>query len=302
MGVSNVVSRGSTSSLPSISSSIITRGSGGVEGCRRPAFFRERALVVRVKIEPAQDFTFLFFFFLIEEFLLADRCPHSMMTGGVSCPDDEFAMSEDLDIVPVEWELSGRDLVGEPETANGSLLNNDHLFGVLAGLRLAGEPESPCGRLISNGMEFRLRGDCGSPSSVWIVCVRSKIAPAVLGRDPLFLLEAGESGAVGVSRSGPLEFVMEAIDETLPEPECPGRTVTVLPVSVEITDSGRGINSRVSENPTRARAVGFVSILISGVGGSVAAMTGSWTSAARIAVSSDSDFEESLLISGKDPT
>lgn len=43
------------------------------------------------------------------------------------------------------------------------------------------------------------------------------------------------------------------IEETLPDPEWPGRAVTVLDVSFETSESGRGINSKVSENPTLAR-------------------------------------------------
>lgn len=125
----------------------------------------------------------------------------------------------------------------------------------------------------------------------------------MLGRDsPPFLLEDGELGTLGVSRPAAFEFVIEAMDETLPEPECPGRAVTVLPVSVEIKDNGRGMNSSVSENPTRERAVGFDSILISGVGGPDADRIGERTVACCITATSDSDFDESLLISGNDPT
>ena len=102
-------------------------------------------------------------------------------------------------------------------------------------------------------MELRLRGDCGSSSATCGVWLRSRTAPAVLGREPLILLESGEPRTlVGVSRPA-LVFVAEVIDETLPETEWPGRTVAVLPVSVDTMESGRGMNSRVSENPTRAR-------------------------------------------------
>lgn len=41
--------------------------------------------------------------------------------------------------------------------------------------------------------------------------------------------------------------------EMLPETECPGLAVAVLDVSLEISDSGRGINSTVSEKPTLER-------------------------------------------------
>jgi hypothetical protein len=46
---------------------------------------------------------------------------------------------------------------------------------------------------------------------------------------------------------------VDTIEERLPETECPGRTVTVLDVSFETKDKGRGMNSRVSEKPTRVR-------------------------------------------------
>jgi hypothetical protein len=42
------------------------------------------------------------------------------------------------------------------------------------------------------------------------------------------------------------------MDEMLPETECPGRAVIVLDVSLETSESGLGMNSSVSENPTRA--------------------------------------------------
>jgi hypothetical protein len=44
-------------------------------------------------------------------------------------------------------------------------------------------------------------------------------------------------------------------DEMLPDTEWPGRTV--LDVSVETTDSGLGMYSKVSENPTLFRPAGF---------------------------------------------
>lgn len=47
-------------------------------------------------------------------------------------------------------------------------------------------------------------------------------------------------------------------DEMLPETECPGRAVTVLEVSLDTRDNGRGMNSKVSENPTLLRAWGLI--------------------------------------------
>lgn len=46
--------------------------------------------------------------------------------------------------------------------------------------------------------------------------------------------------------------------------QCPGRAVTVLDVSLDTKDSGRGMNSRVSEKPTRAL---FVVLAGLGLGG-----------------------------------
>jgi len=43
---------------------------------------------------------------------------------------------------------------------------------------------------------------------------------------------------------------METIEERLSEIECPWRSVTVLEASLETNESGRGINSILSENPT----------------------------------------------------
>jgi len=51
--------------------------------------------------------------------------------------------------------------------------------------------------------------------------------------------------------------VSEITDEMLPERECPGRAVTVLEVSLETSDRGLGMNSRVSEKPTLLREGNF---------------------------------------------
>ena len=103
-------------------------------------------------------------------------------------------------------------------------------------------------------MELRLRGDCGSSSVTCGVWLRSRTAPAVLGREPFLLFGSGElTPLVGVSRPAVGVLVTETIEETLPDTEWPGRTVAVLPVSVDTIDRGRGMNSRVSEKPTRAR-------------------------------------------------
>lgn len=92
-----------------------------------------------------------------------------------------------------------------------------------------------------------------------MLCVLSRIAPAVLGRDSGILRDGladngrEETGSIGAD-AGP-----ETIDDILPETECPGLAVIVLDVSLETRDNGRGMYSMLSENPTRARGAGFVS-------------------------------------------
>jgi hypothetical protein len=101
-----------------------------------------------------------------------------------------------------------------------------------------------------------------SCSSVW---VRSRIAPAVLGRESFnFGVELKPTGEWN-SRSG---LVTDITDDMLPETECPGRAVTVLDVSLDTKDNGRGMNSKVSEKPTRFRACGLAMDSDCGTGGS----------------------------------
>jgi hypothetical protein len=59
---------------------------------------------------------------------------------------------------------------------------------------------------------------------------------------------------------------MEITEEMLPERECPGLAVTVLDVSVDTSESGLGMYSKVSENPTlfRGRALGVCSSSVGG--------------------------------------
>ena len=99
------------------------------------------------------------------------------------------------------------------------------------------------------------------------------MAPAVLGLESLMfgvgLLERG----IGLSR--PLGDVADMIEEMLPDRECPGRVVAVLEVSLDTSDSGLGMNSRVSENPTRALvpALGCFGVLSVAVTGGVGAVS-----------------------------
>lgn len=88
----------------------------------------------------------------------------------------------------------------------------------------------------------------------------------------------------------------ETTDEMLSDMQCPGRAVTVLDVSLDTRDSGRGINSRVSEKPTRALVVALGGLGLGGMESlkpwaEAAGVGGSWTgsgSAVSIAGSSAS--------------
>ncbi len=159
--------------------------------------------------------------------------------------------------VSEELALVGRERVGELVPRNGSKPpKKDHLLGVLHGLGVDGSLRSGSGNDGRRGIEFRRRGDAPVDSSTLLLCVRSMTAPAVLGLDSGLerdgLRTSGEAGSL----SAIVELANEMIDEMLPETECPGRAVTVLDVSLEMRDSGLGINSRVSEKPTLARFTG----------------------------------------------
>jgi hypothetical protein len=164
-----------------------------------------------------------------------------------------------------ELTLTGRERVGEGAT-NGSSPKNDHFLLDFVGLGVAGAIAalSPAGGMApKKGMDPLLLGDgrgC-SCSSVW---VRSRIAPAVLGRDSFnFGVELKPTGEWS-SRSG---LVTDITDDMLPESECPGRAVIVLEVSLDTKDNGRGINSKVSEKPTLFRACGLAMGSDCGTGG-----------------------------------
>jgi len=95
------------------------------------------------------------------------------------------------------------------------------------------------------------------------------MAPAVLGRDSFnFRAEPNPTGEWS-SRSG---FVTDMTEEMLPETEWPGRAVTVLEVSLDTRDRGRGINSSVSEKPTLLRACGLTTGSDSGATGDLSSL------------------------------
>lgn len=148
--------------------------------------------------------------------------------------------------------------MGEAAPIKGSSPKNDHLLGVLEGLGVPALSKSGAGSWINTGIELRLRGDPAGRPSALILSVRSRTAPAVLGLESVLILEGlRERGTVG-SRSAWVEPLRDMMDEMLPDREWPGRAVTVLDVSLDTSDSGLGINSSVSENPTRARLAGLV--------------------------------------------
>lgn len=107
------------------------------------------------------------------------------------------------------------------------------------------------------GIEFRRLGE---EFRAGRSCVRSRIAPAVLGLESVgsrveVRLNVMHSTGAGLLR--PLGDAPDTIEEMLPDSECPGRAVTVLEVSLETKDRGLGMNSKVSENPTRALLLGL---------------------------------------------
>jgi len=166
-----------------------------------------------------------------------------------------------------EHELIGRDRVGEFAPLHGSRPKNDHRLGVLTGLGSVGlvGVSVGSGKATRRGIEFRRLGEAPVASPAITLGDRSSTAPAVLGLDSTVLREGlRDRGGDAIPRSAVVEGVSEMIDEILPDTECPpGRAVTVLEVSLETRDNGRGMNSNVSENPTLARVaglgVGFVS-------------------------------------------
>lgn len=159
----------------------------------------------------------------------------------------------------------GRKRVGELAPTKGSRLKKDHRFGVFEGLGVGGLVRSGRARGAKFGIELRRRGHVLLTSSSFSVGTRSRTAPAVLGRESV-VREAFRLWEAAGSLSAIVELLNEIMDEMLPETEWPIRAVTVLEVSLETNDNGLGMNSKVSEKPTRARAAGFDD----GVGGTLA--------------------------------
>lgn len=114
----------------------------------------------------------------------------------------------------------------------------------------------------SMGNEPRLFGPLRDAPSCGDVGVLSRTAPAVLGLDSDSAAwdGVGSRGARDSSFSMMGVFDAERTDEMLPDREWPGLTVTVLEVSLETRESGRGMNSSVSEKPTLALLNDFLSV------------------------------------------
>jgi hypothetical protein len=211
--------------------------------------FKCLALVLRVKIDPAHALTFFCFLLF---FTLCVFLRDTSETGLDTCSSDKLVALPRRESLRDELVLSRHWSLGDAAPMNGSRPKNDHLFGVFVGL---GEElsEAGLGMELRTGIELRRRGEAGICSIV--LSVLSRIAPAVLGlesdlgREMLCI-----SASVPGSRGGEVADTME---EMLPETEWPGRAVAVLEASLETSDRGRGIYSRVSENPTRARGAGF---------------------------------------------
>lgn len=208
-----------------------------------------------------------------------------------------------LEALSEELELCARARVGVPAAARASKPKKDQRLGVLVGLGVAGEVGLGTGKPANNGVEFRLRGD-GEPSPTaieWTLGVRSNTAPAVLGRESLFLPYAGDPkiAGEGESRSAVVtELDRDIIEEMLPDTEWLGRTVAVLAVSVDTIDNGRGINSSVSENPTLALGTAFVGELLALRDGSTRSTGDSGTfSTAAISGAGSAGLDWSLLVS-----
>jgi hypothetical protein len=213
------------------------------------------------KIEPAQPldafFFFLLFFATAFEFGDAPATGSEMAESGRgTCSSEDTAdLARGAGNSGDEHELIGRDRVGEFAPLHGSRPKNDHRLGVFTGLGSAG----PLAVSVGSGSDTR-RGielrRLGTPAGSLAITPgdRSRTAPAVLGLDSPVLRDGLlERGTDGISRSAVVEGVSEMIDVMLPDTECPpGRAVTMLDVSLETSDKGRGMNSRVSENPTLA--------------------------------------------------
>jgi len=259
-------------------SSNMIRGGGGVRDRRRPAIiFDGRDLPFRVSMDVPQARTFFcFFFFLLEDFFMPESDSAAEIVGVFS---GSTTAAGDLSPEPFEPELCGRALLEVLEPVKGSRPKKDQRFGVFVGVDTEGSPESSWPRPIKRGIELRRRGESASTGDAGTLGMFSRTAPAVLGREKDFGADVTEPSRLPDSRSTTTAPPREMMEEMLFVAECPpGRIVAyVLVVSVDTSDRGRGMNSRVSENPTLARGPAF-----GGVSGSGSAAGGRSSGSAAI--------------------
>jgi hypothetical protein len=247
-----VVVVGFTLSVLLSSSSSAGKLDGGGVGARSVVAFDFLPPLLRGRIAPAQPF--LRFFFLSFLLFLDLHSSFSEGSGADSEPrSDEEPPEGTLRAVSEELELAGRALVGDEAPTKGSRPKNDHRFardGLGSG-RATFDVSATSSRA---GIELRLlgmatpAGDSPSPHL-------SRTAPAVLGRESV--VSRVDVSARGAGLSLPLGELAETMEEMLPDKECPGRAVATLDVSLETSDNGRGMNSNVSEKPTRVRVGGL---------------------------------------------
>lgn len=89
----------------------------------------------------------------------------------------------------------------------------------------------------------------------------------------------------GIVSSKMTELEIEMIEDMLPETEWLGRTVAVLEASLDTNESGLGINSRVSENPTLPLVKDFLGVgtasidIAGGIGASSGVTCSVWSRA-----------------------
>lgn len=226
--------------------------SGGVGDLLLKVFcFWLRCLGLRDSIDPAHDLTlfcFLLGFLVIDGFRVGTGSSSigaiCKFNGGESDCDgaDRFETLRDLS---EDAELTGRDLVGDDSPPDGSCPKKKYFLGKSRGVEGTSAVLTELSWISSS--EFLRCGADNPLSSRKLSILLPRIALAVFGRVstlawvtwPLFSFEDGLAAPVDIR------------DERLFETEWPGRIVVVLDASLDTKDKGRGINSIVSENPTR---------------------------------------------------
>lgn len=192
---------------------------------------------------PLTPFIFPLFFF---PFCVDGRPSRPVSVESDSCSDDQPPLG--AFVIDSEEPQAGDDaLVSRAELEKASSPKKDHRLGVLAGV---GIPSSPSEGPRRVGIEFRRRSrGCGDVSDSG-AGVFSRTALAVLGLE----LETSREvllGSVEVGLSYPLGEAADTMEDMLSDTAWPGRAVVVLEASLETRDKGRGMNSSVSEKPTR---------------------------------------------------